>query len=161
MTKKNEPVSPPVSDDSDLFVPPDFSDLGDWEPKRLSLMGTIHLTRWVARVGKAGFNIFEEYAATRDVSATFLSMLDRLEKDTTSRELEDIISDLFSIILPGKTKVWVTENWSNYEALEALTAWWILERAGEVYASGRALVGVLLPKTRVMTNAPANVPSDD
>lgn len=130
--------------DKNVFVTPDFSYLGEWEPKRTDLAGSVRLTRWASRIAKAGFNVFD-LAKTLNGKDLVLTLLARLDDDESAEEVEYLLAELFSIIL-RKPQSWVRENWGTYEALDCLSAWLVLEQLGKVINSGRFLVGAFLPR---------------
>jgi hypothetical protein len=155
--------------DGELFVPDSFPELGEWEPKRLDLAGTVRFGRWAARLSKTGYNVIERYGAGADTGTIINDFLDMLADPDSATEIEQAIAEFFSIILSrGKdqrSRQWVNDNWNMDTALECVAAWLILENLGKVSNSGSKLIGLLLPKRGLTLlpkteNANASEPSD-
>lgn len=151
-----------VPDDGDTFVPPDLSYLGDWEPKRLSLGGDVRLIRLSLRAASNGYDIpklYSRWNKAKDQDGELKVILREvvlgLEDEDALAEIEYLMTEFFSMIL-GRSHQWVKQNWDKSLALQALAGWFMLERLGEVFASGSLILNFLLPRTRNLTPASAN-----
>ena len=122
-------------DESKIFAPSEV--LGDWEPKPLTIAGSLQLTRIV------GWALAQTALNLKDMGSVVdgqwqMQQIGRVEVMRLLQSFEpEVVQEMFSIILQ-KPPAWVEAHWKMAKAIQCFLSFWELEDMGELFlAAGR------------------------
>lgn len=126
----------PKTSELDVFVPNTLT--GDWEPKPLSISGSIQLTRMVG-------NLLATTA--RHMQAVDLANLNATHVMILFSAIdEDVLRELFAIVL-RKSPQWVEEHWNFDQAIQCFLVFWQRENMANIFLTASRLANQAFGQT--------------
>lgn len=112
--------------------------LGDWEPKPLSIAGSLQLTRIV------GWALAHTALTMKDMQ---LANIGKEQVMVILQSVEpDVVQEMFSIILQQDNE-WVAAHWKLSKAIQCLIIFWEQEELGELFLAGASLAAKAMRTT--------------